>query len=380
MRSELSIIRSLRATRGKRGRESPVTHSQRDASALTRALQSHAERMGLAFVGCTSAAPLPSGPEGSGFDPRGALPRAKSVVVAACYVYGLDAPAPTEPGRPRGRYGPWTRAIVPASRYGEQVVASFLTSRGHEAVTALQLPLKAAAVRSGAAYYGKNSLIHADGCGSYLKLSAVITDAELDCVDASIEASDCGDCDACLRACPTGALDRPYHVVRERCICHWLKGAPIPREHRASVGAYIFRCGLCQEVCPKNEGLRPASADLFELEDKSDSPELLPLVLADEKYYRMMLPAFVAEHGTETIRRNAIVALGNSRHPAAVGTLVKALSLAQPSVRGAAAWALGALGGPVAEQTLRERLHEEQDASVRDEIEAALAELGMNQQ
>jgi epoxyqueuosine reductase len=259
-------------------------------------------------------------------------------------------------------------------------VASFLTSRGYEAVTALELPLKAAAVRSGAAYYGKNSLIHADGCGSYLKLSAVITDAELDCVDASIDASDCGDCDACLKACPTGAIDRPYHVVRERCICHWLKGAPIPREHRARVGAYIFRCGLCQEVCPKNEGLRPARADLFELEDKSDSPELLPLILADEEYYRRALPAFVAGHGTETIRRNAIVALGNSGDPAAVGTLVQALARPEPTARGAAAWALGALGGPVAEQRLREQLSEEQYPSVRDEIEAALAELRTRQQ
>jgi epoxyqueuosine reductase len=357
-----------------------MMHSQRDASELARSLQRHAERKGLAFVGCTSAAPLPSGQDGSAFDPRGVLPSARSVVVAACYVYGLDAPEPSEPGRPRGRYGPWTRAIGPGSRYGEQVVTSFLTSRGHQVVAALELPLKAAAVRSGAAYYGKNSLIHADGCGSYLKLSAVITDAELDCRDASIEASDCGDCDACVRACPTGAIDRPYHVVRERCICHWLKGAPIPREQRARVGAYIFRCGLCQEVCPKNEGLRPATADLFELEDKSDSPELLPLILADEEYYRMVLPAFVAEHGTETIRRNAIVALGNSGDPAALGTLVEALSWPEPSVRGVAAWALGALGGPVAEQELRKRLGEEGDASVRDEIEAALATSDMRQQ
>ncbi len=207
-----------------------MTRSQRNVSELTRSLQSHAERSGLAFVGCTSAAPLPSGTDGYEFDPRSVLPSARSVVVAACYVYGFDAPEPSEPGRPRGRYGPWTRAIVPGSRYGEHVIAAFLTSRAHEAVTALELPLKAAAVRSGAACYGKNSLIHADGCGSYLKLSAVMTDAELDCADAPIEASDCGDCDACLRACPTGAIDRPYHVVRELCICHWLKGPPIPRE------------------------------------------------------------------------------------------------------------------------------------------------------
>ncbi len=207
-----------------------------------------------------------------------------------------------------------------------------------------------------------------------------MTDAELDCADAPIEASDCGDCDACLRACPTGAIDRPYHVVRELCICHWLKGPPIPRKHRARVGRYIFRCGLCQEVCPKNEGLRPAKTDLFELEDKSDSPELLPLVLGDEEHYRMVLPEFVAQHGTETIRRNAIVALGNSGDPAAVGTLVEALSWPEASVRGAAAWALGRLGGPVAERRLREQLDEERDASVRGEIEAALAELGTGPQ
>jgi len=42
-------------------------------------------------------------------------------------------------------------------------------------------------------------------------------------------------------------------------------------------------------------------------------------------------------------------------------------------VRGHAAWALGRIGGNEAIERLRERLLEEQEASVREELAAALA-------
>lgn len=200
------------------GKESYMMKRGQSAAALTHALKQHAKRMGIDLVGCTSAAPFTRGHDWQELDPRKIMPDARSVVVAACYLYGVELREPSKQGAPRlrpdwsglrrakarGRFGPSTRAAQAGEPYGAKVVADFLKDRGYEAAPAGNLPQKQAAVRSGIAYYGKNSIVHADGFGSYLALSTAVTDAELECVDGPIESSDCGDCNACMEACPAG--------------------------------------------------------------------------------------------------------------------------------------------------------------------------------
>ena len=344
--------------------------------ALTDDLKEHARNAGIDLLGCTSASPFLVGEERREVNPCDFLPDAQSIVVAACYLYGFEKIEPSEPGAPRGRYGPWTRASLAAARYLEKVVKEFLEERGFKAVVTGKIPHKMAAVRSGIAYYGKNCIAHADPFGSYLRLAAVITDAKLDTVDGPIEVSDCGDCNACVEACPTDALDRPYHLIREQCICIWLGGDPIPRESREKVDTYIRRCGFCQDVCPKNQGLLPRKEFPFEIEAKSDCPELIPLLLGDEEYYRRTLPEYVVwRAGIDTIRRNATIALGNSQDPAAIPALTQALGFKHTETRGVAAWALGRLGGRVAKEALSKALKEEKEKEVREEIEQALRTL-----
>jgi epoxyqueuosine reductase len=65
--------------------------------------------------------------------------------------------------------------------------------------------------------------------------------------------------------------------------------------------------------------------------------------------------------------------LGNQRDPVALPALIKGLSDEEAVVRGAAAWALGRVGGDRAVEALRARLADEADQQVRDEIASALA-------
>lgn len=374
------------------GKESYMMKRGQSAAALTHALTQHAKRMGIDLVGCTSAGPFTRGHDWQELDPRKIMPDARSVVVTACYLYGLELREPTKQGAPRlrpdssglrrakarGGFGPSTRAAQAGEPYGAKVVADFLKDRGYEAAPAGNLPQKQAPVRSGIAYYGKNSIVHADGFGSYLALSTAVTDAELECVDGPIESSDCGDCDACVEACPTGAL-QPYQLTVARCICPptgGLWGRPISREDRAKVDSHIFRCGFCQEACPKNEGLTPRTEFPFEIEAREDFPELIPLILGDEAYYQATLPAFALRAGVDTMRRNVILAAGNSGDSAVVPHLIRALDLPHIETRAAAAWSLGRLSGPAARKALRERLAQEQEPTVREEIEQALSESG----
>lgn len=71
--------------------------------------------------------------------------------------------------------------------------------------------------------------------------------------------------------------------------------------------------------------------------------------------------------------RNAAIVLGNQRHAAAVPALVGVLADDEPLIRGAAAWALGQIGGAPALQALQERQPVETDTDVQAELLVALA-------
>ena len=352
--------------------EKPVT--------LTEEFKRYAKEAGIDLLGYTSASPFLVGDEKREVNPRDFLPHARSIVVAALYLYGYEKNASSLPclagrraGAPRGRYGPGTRTAGVAARYLEKVQREFLEKRGFKAVVSGKIPYKMAAVRSGIAYYGKNCIAYADPFGSYLRLAAVITDAELEPTDGPVKVSDCGDCNLCVEACPTNALDRPYHLIREQCICIWLGGDRIPRDGREKIGNYLRRCGFCQDVCPKNQGLAPRNEFPFEIEPMSDSPELIPLLLGSEEYYRRTLPEYVVwRAGIDTIRRNVAVALGNSGDPAAIPALTQALGFKHAETRGAAAWALGKLNAKAAQEALKKALVREKDEEVREDIEEAL--------
>jgi epoxyqueuosine reductase len=343
---------------------------------LTEELRRYGSDRGVDLIGCTSTEPFEVGRERRVADPVDVLSGARAVVVGACYVFGFERHAPSTPGSPRGRFGPWTRASLAAHAHGKQVISSFLGEAGFQVADSGDLPLKMAAVRSGIAQYGKNCIVHAGGYGSYLKLSGIVTDAPLDCADEPVESSDCGDCAACVDACPTGALREPYRLDMSRCVCAWLWGRPVAPEDRPHVGNHIFRCRYCQDACPKNSGLVPRREFPFPVEEGSDCPELIPLLFAEEEQCRRLLPAFVMQAGLETVQRNVAIALGNTGDPAAVGALSAALSHRASQVRAAAAWALGRIGGAAAATVLRSAAGTETDDSVAAEIRTALTAVG----
>ncbi len=312
-------------------------------------------------------------------DPRRTLREARSVVVlAASYAHR----APHREAGLRGRIAryAWGRDYHVLLKRRARRIARWIDrqvpgARSHWMTDSGPLAERAFARSGGLGWQGKNTMLLRRGLGSYTLLAAVLTTAEIE-PDPPV-AQGCGSCARCLPSCPTGALAAPYDLANDLCISYQTieNHGPIPRALRARMGDWVFGCDLCQEACPVNEGVEVgALPELAPRSAEAAFPDLVSALALDDDGFRERFrgrPILRARHAG--FLRNVCVALGNSADPRAVTPLGNALEHAEPLVRGHAAWALGRLG---AERLLRARRPREDDAWVREEIDAALEAIG----
>lgn len=113
------------------------------------------------------------------------------------------------------------------------------------------LPHKTVAARAGLGWIGKNCLLVTPQYGSAIRISSLLTNAELE-YDAPVCQSRCGACSLCVRSCPAQALKgtlweagmpRECIVDVEKC---YKKQVEIMTE---STGIETDLCGKCFAVC-----------------------------------------------------------------------------------------------------------------------------------
>jgi epoxyqueuosine reductase len=172
---------------------------------------------------------------------------------------------------------------------------------------------KPLARNAGLGWIGKHTnLIHPKG-GSWFFLGELYTDLPLP-VDPP-QADHCGTCQACLPACPTGAIYAPYRLDARRCISYLtieLEGA-IPAELRPLLGNRIYGCDDCQLVCPWNKFARVASEPGFEPRHDLDRARLVELFAwSAEEFDGRLRGSPIRRIGHERWLRNIAVALGNA--------------------------------------------------------------------
>ncbi len=289
---------------------------------------------------------------GRSTNPSRTLDGARSLVVGAL---GYRRRIPPAPDRAVGRVAAYARRDHYAKlRDALSPVADLLRGAGHRAVVVADdnaLVDREAARRAGLGWYGKNSNILLPGQGSWFVLGSVITTAELE--PSTPVPDQCGPCRRCLDGCPTGAIVAPGVVDARRCLA-WLVQADgdFPLEYQEALGDRIYGCDDCQEVCPPNRMAEPdddgTGRQTAEDDDDMAWVDLVQLLELDDdelmaRYGRWYIPRREPRY----VRRNALVALGNSGRgtaPEVIDVVSRYLSDPDPMLVRHADWAATRLG------------------------------------
>ena len=272
---------------------------------------------------------------------------------------------------------------INGARY--KLMVDFLTKMGCEIGQGIILPERRAAARAGVITFGKNNFAYAKGIGSFVLLSSIVVDKELEYDEPTYDIRCPKDCTACMDACPTRAIYEPLRLDPRRCIAFnaWRTqdGLPcmtshIPSEIREKMGTRVHGCDVCQEACPRNsaklKAALPPDPFLVQLSQEFSLPKMLEMPDGFyEKTVRSVMYNYIQEK--KYFQRNAAIALGNTGDPGYVPALARAMEDPEVLVRGYSAWALGRIGGSSARSILESCLKKEESNSVISELKAALA-------
>lgn len=320
-----------------------------DAAPFTEARQAIEERL---RSGCSAGMQFTFRRPERSTNPQITMPGARALFVGARR-YARRDPAPSigrGPGARVARYS-WTDHYGPL-RSALGLVADRLREDGWKARVLVDdnaLVDRAAAVRAGLGWFGKNSNVLLPGAGSWFVLGSVLTDAPIaPAVPVAVE-DGCGACHRCIDDCPTGAIVEPGKIDARRCLAYLVQAPGVfPVEYRVALGDRIYGCDACQEGCPVNKlGARHHPPDRPEA-DAQGSIGVLSLLESDDASLEELIGRwYIPGRELRYVRRNALVVLGNiadGSDPDVERALVRALSDEDPIVRSHAVWAARRLG------------------------------------
>jgi len=253
---------------------------------------------------------------------RAAEPSARSVIVTAT-LYNSDRPHAIDARDP-------AQAIVSRYAWGDDYhvivrqrldallewmrVESDVPFEARAYVDTGPIQERVYAQYAGLGWIGKNSCLINPEIGSWLFLGCLITSLPLE--PDSPGHDQCGECTACLTACPTGAIIAPGTVDATRCISYLTiehRKAP-PEPLRAAMGAHVYGCDICQDVCPWNRRAAVSEAPEWSPRDGLDGASLEALwQMSDEALSSLIDGTPMTRAGVARLRRNIAIAIGNAQ-------------------------------------------------------------------
>jgi epoxyqueuosine reductase len=245
-------------------------------------------------------------------DPRHLLPNARSII---CVGKLYNTPGPSDGLISRYAWGEDYHRVM---RAGLERLAEALTNYigpfDHKiCVDTAPLLERSYARQAGLGWIGKNTCLIHEPLGSWFFLGEIITSLEMEA--DSPPPDRCGTCTRCIDACPTQAIvpdgDGGWKLDSRRCISYFtieLRG-PIPEEHRKGMGAHIFGCDICQDVCPWNRRAPVTEDPAFSARPMAELETLAQL--SPELFQRTNADSPLARAKYSGLMRNVAVAMGN---------------------------------------------------------------------
>ena len=117
---------------------------------------------------------------------------------------------------------------------------------------------RAWAVRCGLGFIGKNTTLILPKKGSFFFIGHLFLPIALTETGRPMT-NRCGRCTKCIDACPTGALEAPFHIDARKCISYLTieyKGSLTSHDPKRFNG-WMYGCDTCQDVCPYNRFALP---------------------------------------------------------------------------------------------------------------------------
>ena len=248
-------------------------------------------------------------------------PNARSVVVTAT-VYNTDRPYSNEQRDP-------LRAVVARYAWGDDyhvivrqrldALLDWMRETNPEPfesriyVDTGPIQERVFAQYAGLGWIGKNSCLIDPELGSWVFLGCLICSLPLEPDTPGLD--QCGDCTACLTACPTGALVGPRVLDATRCISYLTieQGREIPETLRPAMRNMVYGCDICQDVCPWNRRAHTTDAPEWLPRPDLDYMNVLTLWQKSDAELTALLEGTPMERaGIVKLRRNLAVALGNA--------------------------------------------------------------------
>ena len=165
---------------------------------------------------------------------------------------------------------------------------------------------RAWAVRCGLGFIGKNTTLIHPKKGSFFFIGHLFLPIELEGTGKPLT-NRCGRCTKCLDACPSGALEAPFHIDARKCISYLTieyKGSLAGIDPKTFNG-WMYGCDICQDVCPYNRFALPNREPEFQ-------PSERLIAMHDEDWERLSKEDFdalfkhsaVQRAGYEGLKRN----------------------------------------------------------------------------
>ena len=318
----------------------------------------------------------------AGTDPKNIMAEAKTIIVLMEVYFRKAFPRSMEPFFGRC-YLDDDRVTQDGLALRIKAFRDFLKSFGIRSKVPFNLPHRLAAGRAGMGTFGRNCLFYSGSVArksSWVLPIAVVVDAEFAPGEPTLSVG-CPDwCkNACITACPTGALKGQRKIDPRRCISYltYFGSGITPRDDREAMGLSIYGCDRCQNVCPRNSAWLAADLPVNErAAQKAADFDPVKLLHMDRGYFEKRIWPHMFYMPADDIWRwkmNTARALGNTRDQRFIPELERAFrENGDFRVKGMCAWAIGRIGGRAAADALLS-LQGGEESLVNDEVEYALS-------